>query len=87
MVFVLIGALRALQIMQDRAEIDAEHREEITNSNAFDMPNGLELDELIEAIGSGHLAFVWMPADDVARDTRNGERISQSPYMPAGRHL
>ena len=48
----LMGALRALQLMQDRAEVEGPRKSRLTHRE-HDPPTHVEIDELIHALDNG----------------------------------
>ena len=52
----LLGALRALQLMQDRAEVEGPSVSRLTHRE-HDLPSDAEIDELIHALDHGGIHF------------------------------
>ncbi len=52
----LLSALRALQLMQDRAEVEGPSASRLTHRER-DLPTEVEIDELIHALNSGGIHF------------------------------
>lgn len=57
----LIGALHALQIMQDRAEIEGPRTNQLTHHDRYLPPTDAEIEELIHAINNGGIQITAGP--------------------------